>query len=60
MIEQKDLSGAALAERISHYAANRSILAEMAAKARGLGRPHAAREIVDDMLGLLDTGPRRI
>lgn len=56
MIEQKDLNGAVLAARISDYAENRTALAQMAAKARELGRPDAAREIVDDMLALVAGG----
>jgi len=55
MIEQKDLSGSVLAEKISRYAENRSGLSAMAARAREMGRPNAARDIVDDMLALLET-----
>lgn len=54
MIEQKDLTGEKLARSIIHYAENRAILSEMAGRAQALGRPNAAREIVDDMLALIE------
>ncbi len=54
MIAQEELSGAALAKMIKGYMENRVLLTEMAAKARALGRPEAARIIVDDMYMLLE------
>jgi UDP-N-acetylglucosamine--N-acetylmuramyl-(pentapeptide) pyrophosphoryl-undecaprenol N-acetylglucosamine transferase len=46
VIAERGLDGAALAGRIAHYADNRRALEEMAAAARGLGRPEAAGAIV--------------
>lgn len=53
MILQKDLSGKVLAERIERYASNPDALYLMACKARRLGRPGAAEDIVDDCYRLL-------
>jgi len=54
MIRQEELNGAGLAKMIRGYMENRVLLTEMAAKARALGRPDAARVIVDDMYRLLE------
>ena len=48
MIEEKELSADSLADRINHYAQDRDSLARMAAAAKLLGRPEAARRIVED------------
>lgn len=53
MIRQDDLNGDVLAKLINGYIENRVLLVEMAAKARALGRPQAARDIVDDMFKFL-------
>ena len=53
MILQEDLSGRQLARKIEHYANNSEILNQMAQKARNFGRPHAARDIVEDFYGLM-------
>jgi UDP-N-acetylglucosamine--N-acetylmuramyl-(pentapeptide) pyrophosphoryl-undecaprenol N-acetylglucosamine transferase len=52
MIEQKDLSGAAIAERIAALAADSDRRRRMAAAARALARPDAARVIADRALEL--------
>ena len=53
---QKDLDGCRLARRIEHYAANPEALTHMSQKAGALGRPDAARMIVDECYKLvLDT-----
>jgi len=44
---EKDLDGRHLARRIEHYAANPEALKRMSQKAGALGRPDAARMIVD-------------
>lgn len=49
MIRQEDLDGPAIAKLIQGYNENRVLLLDMAAKARALGRPDAARVIVDDI-----------
>jgi UDP-N-acetylglucosamine--N-acetylmuramyl-(pentapeptide) pyrophosphoryl-undecaprenol N-acetylglucosamine transferase len=54
MIRQEELNGAGLAKMIRGYMENRVLLTEMAAKARALGRPDAARVIVDDLYLLLE------
>jgi UDP-N-acetylglucosamine--N-acetylmuramyl-(pentapeptide) pyrophosphoryl-undecaprenol N-acetylglucosamine transferase len=54
MIRQEELNGPALAKMIRGYMENRVLLTEMAAKARALGRPDAARIIVDDIYRLLE------
>jgi UDP-N-acetylglucosamine--N-acetylmuramyl-(pentapeptide) pyrophosphoryl-undecaprenol N-acetylglucosamine transferase len=54
MIRQEELNGPGLAKMIRGYNENRVLLTEMAAKARALGRPDAARVIVDDMYRLLE------
>lgn len=53
MIEEQDLSPERLADRINHYAQNRDSLARMASAARRLGKPDAARRIVDDCYRLM-------
>jgi UDP-N-acetylglucosamine--N-acetylmuramyl-(pentapeptide) pyrophosphoryl-undecaprenol N-acetylglucosamine transferase len=53
MIRQEELNGRVLAKMIRGYMENRVLLTEMAAKARALGRPDAARVIVDDLYRLL-------
>ena len=50
---QKDLDGRRLAQRIEHYAANPEALKRMSQKAGALGRPDAARMIVDECYRLV-------
>jgi UDP-N-acetylglucosamine--N-acetylmuramyl-(pentapeptide) pyrophosphoryl-undecaprenol N-acetylglucosamine transferase len=52
MIEQKDLTGAVLAARITGLLADPSRLRSMAASARGFARPDAARAIANKALEL--------
>jgi UDP-N-acetylglucosamine--N-acetylmuramyl-(pentapeptide) pyrophosphoryl-undecaprenol N-acetylglucosamine transferase len=54
MILQKDLTGRVLAERIEYYASNKKALEVMAARAKSLGKPDAAKVIVEDCYRLLD------
>jgi UDP-N-acetylglucosamine--N-acetylmuramyl-(pentapeptide) pyrophosphoryl-undecaprenol N-acetylglucosamine transferase len=54
VIEQKSLTGDALAERIAALLADRARLGEMAAAARRMARPNAAAEIVDRALELMN------
>ena len=56
MIEQKDLTGAAIAERIDALVADTGRRQRMAAAARALARPAAARVIVDRALELAGRG----
>ena len=53
LIIEKDLKGNLLAQRIEHYAGAPGELARMGEKAARLGRPNAARDIVDDMYELI-------
>ncbi len=53
MILQKDLSGRALAKRIEYYSSNPDALYLMASRAKNLGRPDAAKAIVDDCYRIL-------
>lgn len=53
MVPERQLSGAALAREIEDLAASPERLAEMAARSRTLGRPDAAKAIVDDCYQLL-------
>ena len=53
MILEKDLDGEMLAQRIEHYADAPQELARMGSRAALLGRPDAARAIVDDIYELL-------
>lgn len=53
MVPQEKLSGSALVKLIQGYRENPVLLREMAAKARALGRPEAARAVVDDIYNLL-------
>ena len=48
MIEERHLTAAKLAERIDRFATDQTTLDRMAEQARKLGRPEAARLIVDD------------
>lgn len=54
VIEQKDLTGARLAERVLSLTADRERLAAMSAAARRLARPDAAKLIVDRALALVN------
>ena len=54
MIEEKDLSNERLADRINDYIHDRESLARMAGIARLLGKPEAARKIVDDCYRLIE------
>jgi UDP-N-acetylglucosamine--N-acetylmuramyl-(pentapeptide) pyrophosphoryl-undecaprenol N-acetylglucosamine transferase len=47
LLEQKNLSGAVLAEVVGELAADRQALADMSRAASGLAHPHAAARIVD-------------
>ena len=55
MIIEKDLNGKVLSEKINNYAAHPAELKNMSARAKQLGKPDAARNIVDDCYRLLDT-----
>lgn len=59
MILEKDLEGSDLASRITRLAAEPTALRAMSEKARGLGRPHAARHIVDDFYRLIQKNKGR-
>jgi len=54
MILQKDLSGRVLAERIEYYSSNKKALDIMAARAKSLGKPDAAKVIVEDCYKLIN------
>ncbi|MCJ7772347.1 MAG: hypothetical protein MUP22_04335 [Desulfobacterales bacterium] len=54
MILHKDMCFKLLARRIEYYASHPDALSLMAAKAKCLGRPEAARSIVDDCFRLLN------
>ena len=56
MILQKNLTDQMLAERIEYYASNKEALEVMATKAKSLGKPDAAKIIVEDCYSLLDAG----
>jgi processive 1,2-diacylglycerol beta-glucosyltransferase len=51
----KAIDAVALSWRISQLQAQPARLAAMAANARAIGRPHAARDVVDTVLALLDS-----
>jgi UDP-N-acetylglucosamine--N-acetylmuramyl-(pentapeptide) pyrophosphoryl-undecaprenol N-acetylglucosamine transferase len=53
MIRENNLNGKLLAQKIETYASSPQKLSAMAKRARQLGRPHAAREIVDRMIELV-------
>ena len=53
MILQKDLTGSILAQRIEYYASNKKALEVMAARAKSLGKPDAAKVIVEDCYKLI-------
>lgn len=53
VISQEELDGERLAQRLAYYAGHREVLADMAARARQLGRPGAADAIVGDCYRLL-------
>lgn len=55
MILEKDLCTKLLTRRIEYYASHPDALSLMAAKAKQMGRPEAAKIIVDDCLRLLNT-----
>jgi processive 1,2-diacylglycerol beta-glucosyltransferase len=51
----KAIDAVALSWRITQLQAQPARLAAMAANARAIGRPHAARDVVDTVLALLDS-----
>jgi len=53
MILQKDLTGSVLAQRIEYYASNKKALEVMATRAKSLGKPDAAKVIVEDCYKLI-------
>jgi len=53
MILEQELNGNMLAQRIEYYAGAPEELARMGARAALLGRPHAARAIVEDIYQLI-------
>ena len=53
---EKDLNGRILSEKIRYYADHPAELEKMSSKAKELGRPDAAGNIVDDCYRLLETG----
>jgi UDP-N-acetylglucosamine--N-acetylmuramyl-(pentapeptide) pyrophosphoryl-undecaprenol N-acetylglucosamine transferase len=53
MILDQELSGDLLAGRIQAYVSDRQRLEQMAAAARGMGRPEAAARIVDECYALV-------
>ncbi len=53
IIDEKELTGKLLAERLEHYLNHPETLADMAARARRHGKPEAAKNIVDDCYRLL-------
>jgi UDP-N-acetylglucosamine:LPS N-acetylglucosamine transferase len=57
MMLERDLTGADLARRIKRFAANPDLLASMAARSKALGKPDAARAIVDDCYQLVMNEP---
>jgi len=54
MIQESDLTGGVLAERILFLASNPEVLRQKAFRARQLGNPFAARTIVDDCYALVE------
>jgi len=54
MILEQELSAKILVDRITFYASNPQELDQMAFRAAGLGRPHAAAAIVDECYRLVD------
>jgi UDP-N-acetylglucosamine--N-acetylmuramyl-(pentapeptide) pyrophosphoryl-undecaprenol N-acetylglucosamine transferase len=57
MVLESELSGEVLARLLADLAASPQRLAAMASRSRNLGRPDAARVIVDDCYELLGSGP---
>ncbi len=55
MLIEKDLDGKVLSEKINNYAAHRTELEKMSARAKRFGKPDAAINIVDDCYRLLDS-----
>ena len=53
IIEEKELTGELLSEKIKHYLDHPEALDGMAARARRYGKPEAAKNIVDDCYRLL-------
>jgi len=59
MIDEQELTGARLAARLAYYASHPEALAERAEQAARLGKPNAARHIVDEcyrLVGVRTTG----
>lgn len=56
IVMEKDLNGTLLSEKIEYYAANPEVVKLIAANAKKLGRPCAAKQIVDDCYLLIRPG----
>jgi UDP-N-acetylglucosamine--N-acetylmuramyl-(pentapeptide) pyrophosphoryl-undecaprenol N-acetylglucosamine transferase len=54
MISEQNLSGVGLAEKIEFYASNPDQLGRMEKTAKELGKPQAAKTIVDECLRILN------
>lgn len=53
MIQEKDLTGKILAERMAYYAENPEVKGRMESKIRQFGHPDAAQRIVDDIYRMI-------
>jgi UDP-N-acetylglucosamine--N-acetylmuramyl-(pentapeptide) pyrophosphoryl-undecaprenol N-acetylglucosamine transferase len=60
MIEEKDLTGEALAREVTALVDEPSRIASMEEAARGMGRPDAASRVADLVLGEAPTGVERV
>jgi len=58
LMDQRDLTGERLADRILELAGNRELRRRMAAAARQLAKPRAAEEIVDEVIRLTESRRR--
>jgi UDP-N-acetylglucosamine--N-acetylmuramyl-(pentapeptide) pyrophosphoryl-undecaprenol N-acetylglucosamine transferase len=59
MIQEKDLTGEILAQRIVFYSKNAGVKEKMESQISQFGRPDAAERIVDDIYRMIQTGNRQ-
>ncbi len=59
MIQERELTGPLVADKIAWYADHPEKLADMAARARSLGHPGAGRRVVEECLALVAGGRKK-
>ena len=59
MIQETELTGRTVAEKVTYYAAHRPLLKEMAEKLKAIGKPEAGKIIAEECLALMARAKKR-